>query len=78
MNSLSEISNDAWNMFQERGMHFIHLNITSLLPKIDEPRYIAKLINATTIGLSEIKLDNTVWSRELEIEGCDLVRFDRS
>ena len=34
-------------------MHFIHLNISSILPKIDEIRYIAKLTNATVIGLSE-------------------------
>ena len=59
-------------------MHFIHLNINSLLPKIDEIRYVAKLTNATVIGLSETKLDNTVLSSELEIEGYDLVRSDRS
>ena len=59
-------------------MHFIHLNIYGILPKIDEIRYIAKLANATIIGLSETKLDNAVLSSELEIEGYDLVRSDRS
>ena len=48
------------------------------MPKIDEIRYIVKLTNATVIGLSETKLDNTVLSSELEIEGYDLVRSDRS
>ena len=43
-------------------MHFIHLNINSILPKIDEMRYIAKLTNAIIIGLSETKLDNAVLS----------------
>ena len=57
---------------------FIHLNINSLLSKIDEIRYIAKLKNAAVIGLSETKFDNTVLSSELEIEGYDLVRSDRS
>ena len=75
---LSVVSNYAWNIFQKRGMHFIHLNINSILPKIDEICYIAKLTNATVIGLSETKLDNAVLSSELEIEGCDLVRSDRS
>ena len=75
---LSVVGSDAWNIFQKRGMHFIHLNINSLLPKIDEIRYVAKLTNATVIGLSETKLDNTVLSSELEIEGYDLVRSDRS
>ena len=59
-------------------MHFIHLNINSILPKIYEIRYIAKLTNATVTGLSETKLDNAVLSSELEIEGYDLVRSDRS
>ena len=41
-------------------------------------RYIAEVTNATVIGLSQIKLDITVLSSELEIEGYDLIRSDRS
>ena len=59
-------------------MHFIHLNINSFLFKTDEMYYIAKQTNATVIGLSETKLGNTVLSSELEIDGYDLVRSDRS
>ena len=75
--SLSVVSNDAWNIFEKRGMHFIHLNMNSILPKIDEIRYFAKLTNATVIGLSETKLDNAVLSSELEIDGYDLGGLDR-
>ena len=78
LDSLSVVSNDSWNIFQKRRMHFIHLNINSLLSKTDEISYIAKLTNATVIGLSETQLDNTLLSTELEIEGYDMVRFDRS
>ena len=78
LDPLSVVSSDAWNIFQKRGMHFIHLNINSILPKIDEMHYIAKLTNATVIGLRETKLDNTVLRSELEIEGYDLVRSDRT
>ena len=59
-------------------MHFIHLNINSILPKIDKIRYIAKLTNATVIGLSKTKLSKAILSSELEIEGYDLLRSDRS
>ena len=59
-------------------MHFIHININSLLPKIDEVRCIANITNASIIGISEAKLDETIWSSELEVDGCDLVRLDRS
>ena len=67
LDTLSVVSNDAWNIFQKRGMYFIHLNINIILPKIDERRHIAKLTNATAIGLSGTKLDNAVLSSELEI-----------
>ena len=62
LDPLSVVSNDAWNIFQKRGMHFIHLNINSILRKVDEIRYIA-----TVIRLSETKLDSAVLSSELEI-----------
>ena len=75
---LSVVSNDAWNIFRKTAMHFIHLNMNSILPKIDEIRYIAKLTNTTVTVLSETKLHNTVLSSELEIEGYDQVRSDRS
>ena len=41
LDSLSVVTNGPWNIFQKRGMHFIHLNINSLLSKIDEICYIA-------------------------------------
>ena len=56
----------------------IHLNINSLLSKIDEIRYLAKLTNSTVIGFNKTKFDNIVLSSELKIEGYDLVRSDRS
>ena len=67
LNSLSEISNDAKNIFQKRVMYFIHFNINILLLKKDEIRYIAKLTNAGVIALSETKLGNTALSSELKI-----------
>ena len=65
-------------MSLKRGMYFIHININSLLPKIDEVRYITNVTNASIIGVSETKLDETIWSSELEVDCYDLVRLDRS
>ena len=60
--------------------HALHSLKYTLLSKIDEICYIAKLTYevAEVTGLSETKLDNTVLSTELEIEGYDLVRSDQS
>ena len=52
-------------------MHFIHKNVNNLLPKIDEVRYIANIFNASIIGLSVCKLDETIFSSELEVDGYD-------
>ena len=78
LDPLSVVGSGAWNIFKKRGMHFIHLNMNSLLPKIDEICYVDKLANATAVGLTETKLNNIVLSSELEIEGYELVRSDRS
>ena len=56
----------------------MHININSLLPKIDEIRYIAKLSEAAVIGISESKLDDSVLSSEIQIENYELIRSDRN
>ena len=79
LNSPSEnVSRKEWNVFKKRGMHFTHININNLLPKIDVVRYIANIINTSIIEISGTKLDRTILSGELEVDGYDLVRLDRS
>ena len=65
-------------MSLKKGMPFIHININSLLPKIDEVRYIANITNASIIGTSETELDETFLSSESDVDGYDLVRLDQS
>lgn len=38
----STADSDHFQCFSRKGMHFIHLNVHSALPKISEIRYIAK------------------------------------
>ena len=57
------------DVFKKSGMHFIHININNLLPKIEEMRYITNITNASIIGISETKLDKTILSRELKADG---------
>ena len=54
------LSKDKWNIFNKRGLHMIHLNINSVLSKIDELRVVAKKSKAAVIGVTESKLDATV------------------
>ena len=58
-----------WKAFQRKGLHFLHLNVNSLLPKIDEVKLTENKSNATILGISETKLDKTIMDSELYIEG---------
>ena len=60
---------ENWKTFRNRGLHFIHLNINSLLPKVDELTEIVKISNPTVIGITETKLDNLVSDSEISIDG---------
>ena len=69
---------NEWSVFKNRGLHFIHLNINSLLPKIEEFCYIAKFTNAVVIGICESKLDASVLDPEISIENYKILHCDRN
>ena len=71
--NLQPLYHDEWNIFKHRGLHFFHVNINSLLPKIDELRHIARLTNAAVIEISESKLDDSVLTSEIQIGEYDLL-----
>ena len=76
--NLQPLNHDEWNIFKQRGIHFLHLNINSLLKKIDELRHIARLTNAAVIGISESKLDDSELTSEIQIDRYDLLRCDKN
>ena len=76
--NIHQIKDCKFVLFTKKGLHFIHLNINSLLLKIDELRYIAKNFNVTVIGISESQLDNTVYDFEVAIDGYNIIRNDRN
>ena len=65
-----------WDIFKIKGLHHLHLNVNSLLPKIDELRYIAKLSNTAVMGITESKLDNCILDSEIQIENYQMFHCD--
>ena len=59
--------NNEWDVFKARGLHFIHININSLLPQIKELRRIACHSNAAVIGISGSKLDKSILDLEIKL-----------
>ena len=52
-----------------KGLYLCHLNVNSLLSKIDEIRDIANRIKPPVLGITESKLDSTVTNMEVNING---------
>ena len=73
-----KINDPKFEAFNSKGLHFIHLIISSILPKIDEFRNTAKYSNSPVTGITETKLDNTVYDSEVTIGGYSIVRNDRN
>ena len=69
---------NEWNVFKNRGLHFIHLNINSLLSKIEELCFIAQFTNAAVIGICESKLDASVLEQDISIDNYKILRCDRN
>ena len=67
-----------WIMFKNRRIHSIILNVNSLLPRLEEIRHLAQLINVSVIGISETKLDVFVLNSEIVTEGFDFRQLDCS
>ena len=65
-------------IFNKRGLHLIHLNISSVLSKIDELCVIAKKSRASVIGITESKLDKPALDKETNIDVYELSGSDRN
>ena len=68
INGFQEQNYDQWTVFKIRVLHFVHININSLLPKVDELRYIAKLSEDAVIVISESILNECVLSSQIQLK----------
>ena len=69
---------DFYECFKKKGLHFVHVNARSILPKISELRLIAANSKAAVIGVSETWLDDSVNDSEVSIDNYNIYRKDRS
>ncbi len=64
--------------FNTKGLHFVHLNIRSLLPKIDEIRCLLKNCKVGIFCLTETWLDSSVTNNEIKVDIYNVIRKDRN
>ena len=67
-----------WKPFENKSLHFLHLNINSILPNSDELKTITGNTEAAIIGITESKVDNSISDSEVEIPGYCILQYDRT
>ena len=72
------MNTNIWEPLKKKGLHFLHINVNSLLPKIDKLKCISKKTKAAVIGITESKLDHSVSDLEVNLPGYDILRCDRN
>ena len=75
---ISDKNKDLFEPFRKRGFHFLHINVNSLLLKIDELRDIISRTKPAILGITESKLDSSVSDQEVNISGYSILRSDRN
>ena len=75
---LNSTTNDLCELFQRKGLHFIHVNARSLLSRVSEIRVLANRTYAAVICVTETWFDSSVTDAEVEIPGYLIQRRDRS
>ena len=69
---------NIWELFNKKGLYFFHININSLLPKIDGLKCISNKTKTTIIGIAKSKLDHTVSDLEVNRSEYDIILCDRN
>ena len=67
-----------FDCFKRKGLHFIHINIRSLISKLSEIKILANNSSAAVIAISETWLDSSVTDAEININGYTVIRADRN
>ena len=71
-------NDDQFEPFCECGLHFLHINVNSLLSKIDELRDVVGHTKPAILGITESKLDSSVSDQEVDISCYSILRSDRN
>ena len=64
--------------FEAKGLHFVHLNIRSILYKIHELRVLLSENRISVIAITETWLNSSINDEEVYIDGYSILRRDRA
>ena len=73
---MQSIDDKTWESL--KSLHFCHLNVNSLLSKIDKLRDITNYIKPAILSITQSKLDSSVTNVEVNVNGCSISRNNRN
>ena len=65
-------------ILNQKGLHFLHANVRSLIPKIPEIRLLLSRTKTAVFAATETWLDSSINDGEIHIPGYNVVRRDRN
>ena len=68
----------VWEPLKTQGFHFCHLNVNSLLSKIDELKDIKNYVKAAILGSRESKRDSPVTNAKVNIKGYGMIMNEKN
>ena len=71
-------NDDKFEPLRKRGLHFLHINVNSLLSKIDELRDVVGHAKPAILGITESKFDSSVSDHKVNISGYSILMSDRN
>jgi exonuclease III len=71
------LNDNLFKVFDGKGLHFVHANVRSLLPKMSEIRLLLSRTKAAALAVTETWLDATIRDGEIEVDGYSVIRRDR-
>ena len=72
------VSQSFWKPFENNRLHFLLLDVNSILPIIDELKMIAGNTKAAIIGITESKVNNSTSDSEVELSDYCILRCNRN
>jgi hypothetical protein len=66
------------DFLKNKGLHILHANIRSLLPKVVEVKLILQRTSAAVLAITETWLDSTVSDNEIDIDRYSVLCRDRN
>ena len=73
----SLVTDNRFDCFKKKGLHFVHLNARSIFHKISELKLIARQYKIAAFSITETWLDASYTDQSIKIEGYNLIRRDR-